>query len=132
VTIRAFKVACTNDCSPVITTRLQGNYYDVLVHGHEVYVGTDHGVAIVSLKCRGSCEPIGWLRSDANGPPGFGSLTGGPPNSYIPRLATGGDVVVEITREIETVCLTSDSPSCAAFGKFGSTMECSHVLIDCR
>ena len=68
----------------------------MLVHGHEVYIGTDRGVAIVSLKCRGACEPIGWLRSDANGPRGFGSLTGGSPNSYAPRVVAGGDVIVEI------------------------------------
>ena len=93
--VRAYPLHCRRPCEPVFTTRLD-TYNAALVRRHVAYVGTDHGVAILSLPCSGSCRPTGWLRSNGVADPSFDRNLANPPNSYIPVGVAGGHVLVQV------------------------------------
>jgi hypothetical protein len=93
--VRAYALHCQRPCQPAFTTRLD-TYDAALVRRHVAYVGTDDGVAILSLRCSGSCRPIGWLRSSAVDDPSFDRNLANPPNRYIPVGLAGGHVLVQV------------------------------------
>jgi hypothetical protein len=92
--VRAYGLRCRRRCEPAFTTLLDTPGF-ALVRRHVAYVGTDHGVAILSLRCSGSCRPIGWLRSSGLADPSFDGYAN-PPNSYIPVGVAGGHVLVQV------------------------------------
>lgn len=92
--VRAYAVHCRRPCEPAFTTRLD-TYNAALLRRHVAYVGTDQGVAILSLRCSGSCRPIGWLRSSGVPDPSFDGYAN-PQNSYIPVGVAGGHVLVQV------------------------------------
>jgi hypothetical protein len=92
VRLRAFEVSCRRNCGPVFTSRLSTSS-EVLVHGGRAFIGTGHGVAIVDLACRDSCEPVAWLLSNEVGRPHTHTLLSDPANSYEP-MAVSDDVLV--------------------------------------
>lgn len=95
ISVRAFTLHCRRPCEPAFTTGLH-TYDPVLVRHDVVYVGTDRGVAIMSLGCSGSCRPIGWLRSGDVADPSFDGYLAEPANRYVPVGVAGGDVLVQV------------------------------------
>ncbi|HEY2966335.1 MAG TPA: hypothetical protein VGJ99_08645 [Actinomycetota bacterium] len=93
--VRAFPLHCRRPCEPAFTTGL--HTYDPALVRHDVaYVGTDRGVAILSLGCSGSCGPIGWLRSGDVADPSFDGYLAEPANRYVPVGIAGGHVLVQV------------------------------------
>jgi hypothetical protein len=95
ISVRAFPLRCRRPCEPAFTTGLH-TYDPVLVRDDVAYVGTDRGVAILSLGCSGSCGPIGWLRFRDVADPLFDGYLAEPANRYVPVGVAGGDVLVQV------------------------------------
>lgn len=61
ISVHAFPLHCRWPCEPAFTTGLH-TYDPVLVRRDVAYVGTDRGVAILSLGCSGSCYSLPPIR----------------------------------------------------------------------
>jgi PQQ-like domain len=95
ISVRAFPRQCRRPCEPAFTTHLLTSD-PALTRGDVAYVGTDRGVAILSLGCSGACRPTAWLRFHGVADLSLDRYLANPPNRYIPVGVARGAIVVQV------------------------------------